>query len=367
MDNLSPGTYYFVVTAYNSAGVESALSNMVSKIIPGDSPPPTLTLSTDNASVDFNGMATLTWSSNDAISCSASGDWSGSRGTAGMESVGPLTQDSVFTLECTGEGGSINQSVAIAVASPLPPSMAMSAEPAAVEYHGASTLSWSSEHATSCVASGDWSGSRDVAGTQAMGPLTQDSVFTLECTGAGGSVSETVTITVASPPQPSITLSAEPATVAYQGMSTLSWFAENATSCTASGGWSGSKLVEGGESVGPLTEDTSFVLSCTGEGGEASASTIIAVNELGDNTATLTWTPPTSNEDGSPLGDLVGYKIYYGTSPGSYPNVIDVANSGITEYVVESLSPDTYYFVMTAYNSSGGESVPSNMASKLIE
>jgi hypothetical protein len=83
--------------------------------------------------------------------------------------------------------------------------------------------------------------------------------------------------------------------------------------------------------------------------------------------ATLSWTPPTTNTDDSALVDLAGYRIKYGTSPGSYPNIIDVTNEGLTTYVVENLSANTYYFVMTAYNVSNVESENSNEASAVIE
>ncbi len=42
-------------------------------------------------------------------------------------------------------------------------------------------------------------------------------------------------------------------------------------------------------------------------------------------TATLSWTPPTQNTDGSPLTDLAGYRVYWGTSSGNYPELRDRA------------------------------------------
>ncbi|HZX49313.1 MAG TPA: fibronectin type III domain-containing protein, partial [Nitrospirota bacterium] len=48
--------------------------------------------------------------------------------------------------------------------------------------------------------------------------------------------------------------------------------------------------------------------------------------------AILTWDPPTTNSDGSPLTDLAGYKVYYGPTSGNYSAVIDVAN--VTGYTV---------------------------------
>ncbi len=76
--------------------------------------------------------------------------------------------------------------------------------------------------------------------------------------------------------------------------------------------------------------------------------------------------PPTQNTDGSPLTDLTGYKIYYGTSPGYYPNQITIDNPGIAIYVVENLTPNTYYFVITAINSSRFQSPISNEAIKQV-
>lgn len=92
----------------------------------------------------------------------------------------------------------------------------------------------------------------------------------------------------------------------------------------------------------------------------------IEVTQVALGSATLSWTAPTQNTDGSPLMNLAAYKIYYGTTPGSYTNEILVANAGTTTYVVDNLVPDTYYFVSTSINSVGIESVISNMASKTI-
>lgn len=87
----------------------------------------------------------------------------------------------------------------------------------------------------------------------------------------------------------------------------------------------------------------------------------------GTGVATLSWTPPTTNTDGSVLNDLAGYKIYYGTTPGSYPNAVTVDNPGLSDYVVENLAPGTYHFVVTAFDSAGNESAYSNVASKTVQ
>jgi hypothetical protein len=82
--------------------------------------------------------------------------------------------------------------------------------------------------------------------------------------------------------------------------------------------------------------------------------------------ATLSWTPPTQNSDGSPLNNLAGYKVYWGTQQGNYPNSATIANPGIATYVVDQLAPAQWFFVVTAYSATGTESGFSNTASKTV-
>ena len=82
--------------------------------------------------------------------------------------------------------------------------------------------------------------------------------------------------------------------------------------------------------------------------------------------ATLTWQPPTERTDGSTLSSLSGYRIYYGTSQGSYTNTANVTNPGLTSYVIENLANGTWYFVMTAVDGAGLESARTNPVSKTI-
>jgi len=98
------------------------------------------------------------------------------------------------------------------------------------------------------------------------------------------------------------------------------------------------------------------------------ASFDITVTQVVIGSAMISWIPPLENNDGSVLTDLAGYKIYYGVAAGNYTTIIDVNNIGITDFTVDNLAgPNTYYFVMTAYNSAGAESVQSNRVSKTIQ
>ena len=78
-------------------------------------------------------------------------------------------------------------------------------------------------------------------------------------------------------------------------------------------------------------------------------------------TAELSWVAPDENTDGSALTNLAGYRIYFGTGADALTQVIDVPTVGITEYVIDNLTPGTYYFSIRAYTSAGIESAPSNI------
>ena len=88
--------------------------------------------------------------------------------------------------------------VTVTGASPVP-TLSLTANPTSVTSGGASTLTWSSTNATSCTASGDWSGAKATSGNQSSGALTSTGTFTLNCSGAGGSVTQSATVTVTGP------------------------------------------------------------------------------------------------------------------------------------------------------------------------
>jgi hypothetical protein len=92
----------------------------------------------------------------------------------------------------------------------------------------------------------------------------------------------------------------------------------------------------------------------------------ISVVATATGSATLTWDPPTTNADGSPLSNLAGYVVYWGTSQGNYTNSAPINNPGLSTYVVEQLTPATWFFALTAVNSAGAESAYSNIAQKQV-
>jgi hypothetical protein len=93
----------------------------------------------------------------------------------------------------------------------------------------------------------------------------------------------------------------------------------------------------------------------------------VTVVATATGSATLSWTPPTQNTDGSALTDLAGYRVYWGTSQGNLASSVTLNNPGLTSYVIDQLTPGTWYFTATALNSVGVESNQSNIASKVVQ
>jgi len=238
-------------------------------------------------------------------------------------------------------------------------SVSLTASSTEIGNGGQVTLSWSSSRANGCSASGGWSGSRPTSGSETVGPLTSDTTFTLSCSGDGGGGVQQVTVRIGSGSGSGI-LRASPGYVEAGGTSTLSWSAATGSSCTASGGWSGSQPASGSFTVGPINATTTYQLSCSGSNGsELGMVTVQVVDKV------LRWQAPTENVDGTALTDLAGYIIYWGTSSHSYAGSQTINDPSATQWEA-TVSPGTYYFAMTAFDSSNNESGYSNEVRKII-
>lgn len=148
-------------------------------------PRPGITFSGSLASVEAGGSLTLTWTVTDANACTASGGWSGSRATSGSEQVGPIAADTNFGLECSNGNGSTSRSVSVDVIPRPAPAIQISANPALISPGGSSTISWTTQNATTCSATGAIAGSQPTSGSVVVGPLTTAANVSLTCVGNG--------------------------------------------------------------------------------------------------------------------------------------------------------------------------------------
>jgi hypothetical protein len=207
----------------------------------------------------------------------------------------------------------------------------------------------------------------------------------LALAGCGGDEAESTTAAAPSPTPPppgggnrAPTISGSPLTSVLQGVA----YAFQPSAADADGNaltfsianrpsWAtfntGTGRLSGTPSASAVGTYANITISVTdGTASTSLGSFTIQVVGTATGSATLSWSPPTQNSDGSPLTNLAGYRVYWGTSQGNYPNSVLLNNAGLTSYMVEQLTPATWYFAMTAVNTNGAESQVSNMASKQV-
>lgn len=176
--------------------------------------PPTATLTASESTVSPGQSFVLTWSSTNTWACVAGGTgpsgapWSGILGTAGTQTIpaGTSTGQVTATVTCSFGNQSATTQAVVTVAYP-PVTVTLSASPTTITAGQATTLTWNSVNATTCVASGGasndgWSGStQPTKGTKKITEVNaRDSAvtltFTLTCrsstTNQSGSGSATV-------------------------------------------------------------------------------------------------------------------------------------------------------------------------------
>lgn len=259
---------------------------------PPPPPAPSVTLSADQTTIIAGTSVNLSWTSSNTTSCSASGGWSGPLGTSGSQSSSPITTTTSFTITCAAATGlTATSTLTITVTLPPAPVITLTATPSAVAAGATSSLSWSSTNATTCTASGAWSGTLPAAGSQQVGPLAAAMTYTLSCSGLGGSSQQSVSVDVV--PAPTITFSASPNPIVAGSSSTLTWTSTNATACAPGGAWSGAIGTSGSQSVGPLTTTTSYGIACSGVGGTTQQLVVVTVSVPSAPIVTLTVNPST--------------------------------------------------------------------------
>jgi hypothetical protein len=148
-----------------------------------------------------------------------------------------------------------------------------------------------------------------------------------------------------------VTLTASPTSGTTSVTPKLAWSTNPvATSCAASGGWSGTKAASGTQTLTAIKANTSYTLKCT----------------WGSGSATIKWTAPTKNTDGTALTNLASYKVLYGTSSTSLGSSKLIDDPTMTSATISSLTPATWYFTVHSVTTTGIESGNSNVASKAV-
>jgi hypothetical protein len=86
------------------------------------------------------------------------------------------------------------------------------------------------------------------------------------------------------------------------------------------------------------------------------SSSPAAVALGGTGTATISWSAPTQNTDGTALQGVTGYRVRYGTNPANLSastGLLDAARSSVD---IAGLAVGTWYFAVTVRDGAGTES-----------
>ena len=170
------------------------------------------------------------------------------------------------------------------------PTATLQVDKTAVNSGDSATLTWSSTDATGCQAADGWSGALAARGSQATVSITANTVFSVTCSGSGGTSSK-ASVTVNLIPTASVT--ALPTTVYVGGSATLTWSSSAATTCTGSGDWGALSGTSGSASTGALAASAIYHLTCSGPGGTSpvASATVTVVPPPAAPTVTLTASP----------------------------------------------------------------------------
>ncbi len=200
-------------------------------------------------------------------------------------------------------------------------------------------------------------------------------ILMASCGGGGGGSAPTPPSPPA--PAPALTLSVSPDTLLTGQPATLTWSSTNASSCTASNGWTGSKAASGTETLPALAATTTFTLACTGTGGTATQNATVTVTAIpppappqgiqaavGDGSITVSWQSLVGSYH---QGYLVSSRVYVSTRPNiNVANFTESAGNKVIRdlkimlpVVIDGLANGTPVYVVATDVANGVESKPS--------
>lgn len=240
---LAPGEYLFTITCKTDKGTGYAVARAI--VIGQDAGTgdpqrrPHVTLSAPAGTIQVGSSPKLTWSTtNSPYVCIASGDWTGVKNESGQQGLASIMTEGskTYAMTCLNTSGMETVSVkidvvskAVATAAPAtatastatvyrpptttaPPAtptatpapvVSISVSPVNIVAGNSATISWSVANGpATCTASGRWTGSKALSGSQSTGVIAASGVYdyVLLCSNARGqSSSGTARLSVSAP------------------------------------------------------------------------------------------------------------------------------------------------------------------------
>ncbi len=140
------------------------------------------------------------------------------------------------------------------------------------------------------------------------------------------------------PVVPQLTLTATPMSITEGESSTLAWDSTDATSCTASGSWSGAKSLDGSEPVSP-TATANYVLTCVNGANSVVKNVTVTVTPPVPTTATLTLIKSVENDNGGTAvaadfqAKIDGGNVPWGVAQTLTPGAHTASETGLEGYI----------------------------------
>lgn len=288
----SDGRFYGIAAGGGSGGTGTAFKLA--------RPAPGVSITASPSTITTGQSSTLTWNAADSTSCTASGAWSGARPVLGSATVTPpAAGQHQYVLTCVGPEGSGSGTTTVSASVPPPrPIVKISSHPEVQAGRNNASVAWSSNGASTCEASGDWSGSKPLSGSQGLSLETPGTyVFSLSCTNLGGTTTASTTTRV-KPPEQVRSFLVSPAAITLGQTAVLTWDSENVSACAASGEWTGPKTVDGSETITPDRAGVlQYFLSC----GSAGATVELTVNAIPE--------PPAGGSSGGGGGGAMSLEV----------------------------------------------------------
>jgi len=281
----------FSVTGTDTTNLASPVTSTVSDTwsITSRTYTATITLSASPGTVDYNQASTISWTSqnisgpisitnignvNDASGSRSTGNLNG--GAGGGSRSFTATANTLYSPPATVT----SNTVTVNINPPPAPSVSLSSGNNNIAYNSSTTLSWSSSNATSVNSStGNFAGNNLSGNNVSTGNLTQSKTYTIVVGGLEGqTATSSVTINVAAPPVPTVSLTADSNSIAYNSSTTLRWSSSNATSVISSTDNFAGSNTSGSFSTGNLTQSKTYTIVVGGlEGQTATSSVTITV------------------------------------------------------------------------------------------
>ncbi len=234
----------------------------------------------NKVSINYGESLVLSWQSTNVVSCFASGNWSGSKNTSGLENLGNLISSRIYNISCVDAYGKIaSDTLTVNVISSLVNIKLNGSDSTIYLDAGKSVkISWTAEGVKSCRATGDWSGLKELSGSESTGFLyyAKKYIYGIICLKEDNqSISDVVEVIVNSPV---VTIKANSKIDSLEILSgsnvNLSWIGSGVVSCNALGDWSGVKKISGSESVSSILSSKFYVIECSDNLGNKISDTV---------------------------------------------------------------------------------------------